>query len=43
MAALSRFFAGTHNFPLRGKLCSATRPRSGRQVIKGQPCPLGLR
>jgi len=42
-AGLALFFAGTRDFPQRGKSRSATRPRSRQYAIKGEPCPLGLR
>ncbi|PIQ89027.1 MAG: hypothetical protein COV72_05130 [Candidatus Omnitrophica bacterium CG11_big_fil_rev_8_21_14_0_20_42_13] len=42
-AGLTLFFAGTRDFPQRGKSRSATRPRSRQYAIKGEPCPLGLR
>ena len=42
-AGLTLFFAGTRDFPQRGKSRSATRPRSRQYAIKGEPCLLGLR
>ena len=41
-SCLGLFLAGTRNFPRRGKLRSAARPRSP-SALPRDPCPLGLR